>query len=183
MSPLFRCAVSSAALAESWCAASSTTAKDGSRFPRSNVRCSFAAAFALVVLRPLDAPVRELDRRGVHRVYAAHPELRERALVPRVGERGVLPGEHPVHEPEELLHHCGVARPVRMGKGRELHGLDAAYAPELPGEYRREVDELVEGEHVRELAEHQQVRLRGVGELPGLDFLVGRESLDFGVAR
>lgn len=134
---------------------------------------------ALTVLRPLDAPVRELDRCGVHRVYAAHPELRERALVPWVGERGVLPGEHPEHEPEELLHHCGVARPIRMGKGRELHGLDAAYAPELPGEYRREVDELVEGEHVRELPEHQQVRLRGVGELPGLDFLVGRDFLDF----
>lgn len=28
---------------------------------------------------------------------------------------------------------------------------------------------------VRELAEHQQTRLRGVGELPGLDFLVGHK--------
>ena len=72
----------------------------------------------------------------------------------------------------------GVARPVGMGERRELHGLDAAYAPELSGEYRREVDEFVEREHVRELAEHQQVHLRGVGELPGLDLFTGRKFLD-----
>lgn len=29
------------------------------------------------------------------------------------------------------------------------------------------------------LAEHQQVHLRGVGKLPGLDFLFGREFRDF----
>ena len=98
--------------------------------------------------------------------------------MPRVGERGICASEHPVHEPEELLHHGGVARPVGVGERRELHGLDAAYAPELSGEYRREVDEFVEREHVRELAEHQQVHLRGVGELPGLDLFTGRKFLD-----
>ena len=100
------------------------------------------------------------------------------ASVPRVGKCGILPCELSVNEPEELLHHAGVARPVGVGERRELHGLDAAYAPELAGEYRREVDEFVEREHVRELAEHQQAHLRGVGELPGLDFLPGRKFLD-----
>jgi len=151
--------------------------------PRKHVRdvrhhVQFHGGLALAVLRPLYAPVGELYRRGVHRVYAAHPELRERAFVPRVGERGVFAREHPVHEPEEPPNHARAARPVGVGEGRELHGLDAAYATELAGEYRREVDEFVEREHVRELAEHQQVHLRGVGELPGLDFLPGRKFLD-----
>ena len=138
----------------------------------------FHGCLALAVFRPLYAPVRELDCRGVYGVYAAHPELRERALVPRTGESRVLAREPSVHEPEELLHHAGIARPVGVRKRRELHGLDAAYAAEFPGEYRRKVDELVEREHVRELPEHQQVHLRGVGELPGLDLLAGRKFLD-----
>lgn len=48
-----------------------------------------------------------------------------------------------------------------------------------PGEYRREVDEFIQGEDMGKLAEHQQVHLRGVGKLPGLDFLFGREFRDF----
>ena len=134
---------------------------------------------ALPVLRPLDAPVGKLYRRGVYRVYAAQAELRERAFVPRVGKCGILPCELSVNEPEELLHHAGVARPVGVRECRELHGLYAAYTAELPGEYRREVDEFVQGEDMRKLTEHQQVHLRGVGKLPGFDFLSGRECLDF----
>ena len=132
---------------------------------------------ALPVLRPLYAPVRKLDRGGVYRVYPTHPELGENTLVPRPCERGVPPREGLVDKPEEAPANRGRTRTVRMGERAELHGLNAAYAPQLPGEYRREVDKFVQREHMGKLAEHQKIDLRRVGELPRLDhFVFGQSS-------
>jgi hypothetical protein len=48
-----------------------------------------------------------------------------------------------------------------MGEHAELHGFNAAYAPQLHGEYRREVYKFVQREHMGKLAEHQELLAEG----------------------
>ena len=78
------------------------------------------------MLRPVDAPVRELYRRRVYRVDPPQVEPRQPSVVASPDEAPVLPTEGVVHLPEERLHHLRVARAVRIGERVEIRGGDAA---------------------------------------------------------
>ena len=132
----------------------------------------------LPVLRPSDAPVRELDRGRVDRVDVAQLEPREPAVMPAADEGRILFPKLLVHVPEELLDDLGVSCSVCVRERVELGWNDPPDAREFRGLDLRDVDELVQAEQMQQLAEHQQVNLRVVRELPRLDLLARREFGD-----
>ena len=84
--------------------------------------------FVLSVLRPVDAPVREFDGRGVNRVDVAEFEARKLSLVHRFDKRFILTSEVTVHHPEELLHHDRISRAVGIRESVEVRRGDASDA-------------------------------------------------------